>query len=122
MLLTQWGSFVRADFIGAPRTGLLSTKRPVEKPACRIIILPHRLRCFPKMQADKVTVPWNLATFIAILFLAGAIQTVKVDQYPLRSGCEPGDPVVTTLHAGDPVRIKFSLAGAAQPCYVVSAT
>jgi tetratricopeptide (TPR) repeat protein len=63
-----------------------------------------------------------LATIIAVLFLAAATQTVKFDQYPLRSGCEPGDPVVTKLHAGDPVRIKFSLAGAAQPCYVVSAT
>jgi hypothetical protein len=80
-----------------------------------------RLRCFPKIQLDKVAVLWNLATLIALL-LAAATQTVKVDQYPLRSGCEPSDPIVTRLHAGDPVRIKFSLAGAAQPCYVVSAT
>jgi hypothetical protein len=63
-----------------------------------------------------------LAILIALLFLAAATQTVKVDQYPLRSGCDQNDPIVTTLHAGDPVRIKFSLAGAAQPCYVVSAT
>ena len=63
-----------------------------------------------------------MATLILALFLAAATQTVKVDQYPLRSGCEATDPVVTTLHAGDPVLIKFSLAGAAQPCYVVSAT
>jgi tetratricopeptide (TPR) repeat protein len=57
-----------------------------------------------------------------VLFLAAATQTVKVDQYPLRSGCEQSDPVITKLRAGDPVRIKFSLAGKAQPCYVVSAT
>jgi tetratricopeptide (TPR) repeat protein len=63
-----------------------------------------------------------LATLIAVLFLVATTQTVKVDQYPLRSGCEQSDPIVTRLHAGDPVRIKFSLAGAAQPCYVVSAT
>ena len=63
-----------------------------------------------------------MATLIAVLFLAAATQTVKVDQYPLRSGCDQNDPIVTRLHAGDPVRIKFSLAGAAQPCYVVSAT
>jgi tetratricopeptide (TPR) repeat protein len=62
-----------------------------------------------------------LHTLVAILFLA-ATQTVKVDQYPLRSGCAEGDPVVARLRAGDPVRIKFSLAGAAQPCYVVSVT
>ena len=80
------------------------------------------LRCFPDIQLDKVAVVWNLATLIAVLFLAAATQTVKVDLYPLRSGCEQNDPIVTRLHAGDPVRIKFSLAGAAQPCYVVSAT
>jgi hypothetical protein len=74
------------------------------------------------MQLHRVAVIWNLATLIMLLFLAAATQTVKVDQYPLRSGCEPGDPVVIRLHAGDPVRIKFSLAGSAQPCYVVSAT
>jgi tetratricopeptide (TPR) repeat protein len=80
------------------------------------------LRCFPDIQLDKVAVVWNLTTLIAVLLLAAATQTVKVDQYPLRSGCEQSDPIVTRLHAGDPVRIKFSLAGAAQPCYVVSAT
>jgi tetratricopeptide (TPR) repeat protein len=63
-----------------------------------------------------------LSTLIALLLLAAATQTVKVDQYPLRSGCEENDPIVTKLHAGDPVRIKFSLAGSAGPCYVVSAT
>src|ERR1700694_694570 len=80
------------------------------------------LRCFPDIQLDKVAVVWNLTTLIAVLLLAAATQTVKVNQYPLRSGCEQSDPIVTRLHAGDPVRIKFSLAGAAQPCYVVSAT
>jgi hypothetical protein len=53
--------------------------------------------CFPKIQLDKVAVLWNLATLIAVLFLAAATQTVKVDRYPPRSGCEPGDPVVTTV-------------------------
>src|SRR5260370_41186357 len=78
------------------------------------------LRCFPDIQLDKVAVVWNLATLIAVLFLAAATQTVKVDLYPLRSGCEQNDPIVTRLHAGDPVRIKFSLAGRAQPFYVIS--
>src|SRR5260370_42052068 len=80
------------------------------------------LRCFPDIQLDKVAVVWNLATLIAVLFLAAATQTVKVDLYPLRSGCEQNDPIVTRLHAGDPVRIKFSLAGAAQPRPLRSAT
>ncbi len=59
---------------------------------------------------------------ITILFLAAAAQTVKVDQYPLRSGCAESDAVVANLHAGDPVTVKFSLAGGTQPCFVVSAT
>jgi hypothetical protein len=33
-------SKLRADFIGAARTGLLTTKRPVEKLACRIKSCP----------------------------------------------------------------------------------
>jgi tetratricopeptide (TPR) repeat protein len=63
-----------------------------------------------------------LAIFITLLFLAAATQTVKVDQFPLRSGCSESDPVVAKLRAGDPVQIKFSLAGGAQACFVVSAT
>ena len=63
-----------------------------------------------------------MPTLITVLLLAAATQTVKSDNYPLRSGCEQGDRVIAQLHSGDPVKIKFSLAGAAQPCYVVSAT
>lgn len=63
-----------------------------------------------------------MALTIPILLLAAAAQTVKVDQFPLRSGCSPGDPVVAKLRAGDPVRVKFALAGEAQACFVVSAT
>src|SRR5580700_417462 len=57
-----------------------------------------------------------------MLWLAAAAQTVTVDQYPLRSGCSEGDPVVAKLRAGDPVQVRFSLAGGTQPCFVVSAT
>jgi tetratricopeptide (TPR) repeat protein len=57
-----------------------------------------------------------------MLWLAAAAQTVTVDQYPLRSGCSEADPVVARLHAGDPVQVRFSLAGGTQPCFVVSAT
>ena len=63
-----------------------------------------------------------MAILIPLLFLAAAAQTVKVDQFPLRSGCGESDAVVARLHAGDPVQVKFALAGEKQPCYVVSAT
>jgi len=63
-----------------------------------------------------------LANLVSLLFLAAAVQTVKVDRFPLRSGCGESDSIVARLRAGDPVQIKFSLAGASQPCYVVSAT
>jgi len=63
-----------------------------------------------------------LTHLLSLLFLAAAVQTVKVDQFPLRSGCGESDSIVARLRAGDPVQIKFSLAGASQPCYVVSAT
>src|SRR5258707_4109664 len=63
-----------------------------------------------------------MAILIPLLFLAAAAQTVKVDQFPLRSGCGESDAVVARLHTGDPVQVKFALAGASQPCYVVSAT
>ena len=61
-----------------------------------------------------------MAILSTVLLLAAA-QTVKVDQYPLRSGCKEGAPVVARLHAGDPVQIRFALAGSTQACYVVSA-
>jgi len=64
---------------------------------------------------------WDLATIVIALFLAAAAQTVKVDQFPLRSGCSESAPIVARLRAGDPVEVKFSLAGGARACYVVSA-
>jgi tetratricopeptide (TPR) repeat protein len=62
-----------------------------------------------------------LTLIVSLLFLAAAAQTVKVDQFPLRSGCAETDPVVARLRAGDPVQIKFALAGGTRGCYVVSA-
>jgi tetratricopeptide (TPR) repeat protein len=61
-----------------------------------------------------------LAILTTVLLLAAA-QTVKTDQFPLRSGCSESAAVVARLHAGDPVQVKFALAGGAQACYVVSA-
>ena len=46
----QWGGF-----IGAPRTGLLTTKRPVEKPACRIKSCPTvRLKIIAARKETKI--------------------------------------------------------------------
>lgn len=80
------------------------------------------LRHFPETRGPKSAVIWGVATLILLLFLAASVQTVKVDQYPLRSGCSENDPVVAKLHAGDPVQLKFALAGSSEACYVVSAT
>ncbi|HYM09241.1 MAG TPA: TlpA disulfide reductase family protein [Bryobacterales bacterium] len=46
--------------------------------------------------------------------------TVKQDRYPLRAGCSDGDPVLARLKRGDPVQIRFALAGSERPCYAVS--
>ena len=56
---------------------------------------------------------------LALLLLA--LITVKVDQTPLRDGCEEHDHVVSKLPAGSPVEIRFAMNGFAQPCYKVSA-
>lgn len=58
---------------------------------------------------------------IAVLLLAAAVQVVKSDA-PLRSGgCGESDATVATLKAGAEVSVKFSLAGGAVPCFLVSA-
>src|SRR5690349_283846 len=66
------------------------------------------LRRFPDILSAGFDVLWDMAILIPLLFLAAAAQTVKVDQFPLRSGCGESDPVVARLHAGDPVQVKFS--------------
>lgn len=51
------------------------------------------------------------------LSLALASHAISIDQYPLRQGCDAGEPVVATLRRGDPVEIRFALAGSG--CYKV---
>ncbi len=55
---------------------------------------------------------------LALLLLAAV--TVRQDT-ALRTGCEASDTEVAQVKAGDEVRIRFSLAGSATPCYKVSA-
>ncbi len=61
-------------------------------------------------------------TILALLLLAFAAQTVRQDDTPLRSGCGETDKVVAQLKAGEPLQVKFGLAGAARPCFLVTAT
>ena len=58
-----------------------------------------------------------------LLLLGGclAAQTVKDDQHPLRAGCAESDPTLARLKKGDPVKIRFVLAGSNRPCYSVTA-
>ena len=48
------------------------------------------------------------------------LQTVKADNYPLRAGCAANAEEVARLKQGDPVKIRYALAGADRPCYAVS--
>ncbi|MGH9659908.1 MAG: hypothetical protein ACRD96_15265, partial [Bryobacteraceae bacterium] len=61
-------------------------------------------------------------TLLPLLFLAAATQTINVDRQPVRSGCADADPIVATLPAGTKVKVGFSLAGAARPCFLIVAT
>lgn len=56
----------------------------------------------------------------AVLSLALATHAVNVDNYPLRDGCEESDRVVAHLNRGDPVQIRFALAGGSGTCYKVA--
>lgn len=63
-----------------------------------------------------------LLVCLTALFLAApsTAQTIKEDNYPLRASCSDMAATVALLKRGDPVRIRFSLAGNAKPCYAVS--
>lgn len=56
---------------------------------------------------------------LLILLLAAA---VKDGGAPLRAGCEPEDDLVTNLPGGTEVAIRYSLSGAAGPCYRITAS
>ncbi|MBK9169157.1 MAG: hypothetical protein IPM24_17065 [Bryobacterales bacterium] len=59
-----------------------------------------------------------LSPVVILLWLAAG-PTVRVDQYPLRSGCEAGGREVTRLSVGQPVTIKLSLSLGTTPCYLI---
>src|ERR1700730_14516199 len=55
-----------------------------------------------------------------VLFFAAAM-AVRTDQTPLRSGCDAGDDIITSLPAGTPVEIRFRLADGSD-CFKISAS
>jgi putative lipoic acid-binding regulatory protein len=56
----------------------------------------------------------------AVLSLALATHAVSVDKLPLRDGCDAGEPVLAELQKGDPVEIRFRLAGGDGACLKVN--
>lgn len=58
---------------------------------------------------------------IAALLLAAVVQIVKSDAALRSGGCGESDTTLATLKAGAEVNVKFSLAGGATPCFLVSA-
>ena len=56
----------------------------------------------------------------AVLSLALATHAVSVDKLPLRDGCDAGEPVLAELQQGDPVEIRFRLAGGDGACLKVN--
>jgi tetratricopeptide (TPR) repeat protein len=57
---------------------------------------------------------------IPVLFFVTAL-TVKLDQTPLRSGCNAADETVASLPSGTPVEVRFRLADGSD-CFKISAT
>ncbi len=60
-----------------------------------------------------------MGTLAALLGIALSAHVVSIDDYPLRRGCAPDEPVVAHLKRGDPVEIRFRLAGSGGGCYKV---
>ncbi len=60
-----------------------------------------------------------MGTLAALLGIALSAHVVSVDRYPLRKGCGTDEPVVAHLNRGDPVEIRFRLAGSGGGCYKV---
>jgi tetratricopeptide (TPR) repeat protein len=55
----------------------------------------------------------------SLVFLAAL--TVKLDQTPLRSGCEASDETIASMPAGTPVEVRFRVADGSD-CFKISAT
>ena len=58
-----------------------------------------------------------MPALLLVLLLAAA---VKDGSTPLRTGCSPDARTLTSLPAGAPVTIRYSISGESQPCYKVS--
>ncbi len=62
-----------------------------------------------------------MSAITAALSLALASYAVSVERVPLREGCEPEERTITELRKGDPVEIRFRLAGSGGGCFKVTA-
>ncbi len=65
-------------------------------------------------------VAWVLVFLFGLSAANLAAQAIKGDNTPLRTGCSDGAAEVARLSKGDPVKIRFALAGSRQPCYSVT--
>src|SRR6478672_8635332 len=62
-----------------------------------------------------------MPVFLVLLLLAATVkEDAKDGPVRLRSGCSPEASALTTLPAGAPVTIRYSISGESQPCYKVS--
>lgn len=61
-----------------------------------------------------------MGSLVVAIALALSTHVVSVESYPLRAGCDTSAKVTGELSQGDPVAIRFSLAGENGACYKVS--
>jgi len=62
-----------------------------------------------------------MPVFLVLLLLAATVkEDAKDGPVRLRSGCSSDASALTTLPAGAPVTIRYSISGESQPCYKIS--
>ena len=62
-----------------------------------------------------------MPVFLVLLLLAATVkENAKDGPVRLRSGCSSDASALTTLPAGAPVTIRYSISGESQPCYKIS--
>jgi len=80
-------------------------------------LLPERRRA---PSADTILL-MRIATCLLALAGSLAAQSVKEDGAYLRAGCSDSAESIAGLPQGTAIRIRYALAGAATPCYAVTA-
>jgi hypothetical protein len=62
----------------------------------------------------------NMLGIVYLLVATLQAASVKTDHAQLRTGCYPDSDPVAAVQKGQPLTIRYSLAGAADPCYKVA--